>query len=479
VAAGRLSDQVHGKSVAERQTQGAAARGRCPRSQLGAFVPAADRPPAWTILKDQETQRVPELLPLRHSRMAQNSFAFLRGAAAVMAFDIGPRGQSGLDVQMCGDAHLSNLGLFAGPDRRLVFDINDFDETSRGPFEYDVMRLATSFPVAARVAGHSENFSLSLAQAVADAYQQGMKTFSAMNDLDVWYYRIDTDQLRAWADKDARAVTALTRTEKQARAKDRWSAVKSLTEVTEHGRRFKNQPPLLVSLGEDPTRVSVVMKMWDDYLATLLPDRSELLNRYQAVDVGHKVVGVGSVGLLAFVVLLQGRDSDDLLVLQLKEAVSSVYEPYVDYEPVLPHGQRVVHGQQLMQASSDAFLGWVQGPAGRSFYVRQLRDMKWSANLAQMKKDAFATYATLCGTALARAHARAGDAVAIDSYIGTSDKFPRAIAEFARRYAAVNEQDYSDFMDGVKAGDISVSSTQGENLTVHLSPQGYVQVGTA
>lgn len=479
MAGTRLSDQVHGKSVADRQTQGTAARGRCPRSLLGTFAPATDRPSAWTILKEQEVQRVPELLPLRHSRMAQNPFAFLRGAAAVMAFDIGSRVQSGLDVQMCGDAHLSNLGLFAGPDRRLVFDINDFDETSRGPFEYDVFRLATSFPVAARVAGHSQNFSLSLAHAVASAYQAGIKTFSRMNDLDVWYYRIDTEQLRAWADKDAQAVAALTRTEKQARAKDRWSAVKSLTEVTPHGRRFKNQPPLLVSLGEDPTRIAVVMQMWESYLDTLLPDRSELLNRYHAVDVGHKVVGVGSVGLLAFVLLLQGRDSDDLLVLQLKEAVGSVYEPYIAHSSVEPHGMRVVHGQQLMQASTDAFLGWVQGPKGRSFYVRQLRDMKWSPNPAQMSKEAYATYATLCGTALARAHARAGDAVAIDSYIGSSEKFPRAIADFARSYVQQNDEDYSLFMNGIASGEISVSSSQGENLTVHLSPDGHVQVGSA
>lgn len=473
-----LSAQVHGKTVEERITRGKAARAACSRSHVGVFEPAGDRPPAWKILEGQEAVRVPELLPLRHSRMAQNPFAFMRGAAAVMAYDLGSRPNSGLHVQMCGDAHLSNLGLFAGPDRRLLFDINDFDETLRGPFEWDVLRLATSFPIAAQVAGHSATFAHSLPAVVASAYQQAMTNFSRMSDLDVWYYRLDTDELRSWANKDEQAIRALQTTEKRARAKDRWSAVRSLTEVTPYGRRFKNQPPLLVSLGEDPARIPVIMDMFDKYLSTLLPDRSELLGRYHVVDVGHKVVGVGSVGLLAFVLLLQGRDDDDLLVVQIKQAVGSVYEPFVDHAPAAPHGRRVVLGQQLMQAASDAFLGWVDGPNGRAFYVRQLRDMKWSPDPSRMAKNSYSTYAALCGAALARAHARAGDAVAISSYMGSSSKFAESVVQFAQAYQERNDADYSEFMAQVNAGEISVSTNEGENLRVHLSAQGHVVVGS-
>lgn len=473
-----LSAQVHGKTVDERETRGKAARSMCSRAQLGEFEPAADRPHAWQILESQESVRVPELLPLRHSRMAQNPFAFMRGAAAVMAHDLGQRPNSGLNVQMCGDAHLSNLGLFAGPDRRLLFDINDFDETLRGPFEWDVLRLASSFPIAAQLAGHGAAFAQTLPAIVASAYQDAMGNYSRMSDLDVWYYRLDTDQLRSWANKDEQAIHALHTTEKRARAKDRWSAVRSLTEVTPYGRRFKNQPPLLVSLGEDPARIPVVMDMFDKYLSTLLPDRSELLGRYHVVDVGHKVVGVGSVGLLAFVLLLQGRDDDDLLVIQIKEAVGSVYEPFVDHTPAAPHGRRVVLGQQLMQAASDAFLGWVDGPNGRAFYVRQLRDMKWSPDPARMTKRAYSTYAALCGAALARAHARAGDAIAISAYIGSSTKFADSVARFAQSYQRQNDADYAEFMDRVHAGDISLATNEGDNLKVHLSDQGHVVVGT-
>ena len=465
-----MSDEPPLTGVAERILLGKSARSVRSRRSLGEYDFPRDRPDPVATLGSQETERVPGLLPLRHERMAANPFAFLRGAAAVMAWDLGSMPNTGLTVQLCGDAHLSNLGLFAGPDRRLVFDLNDFDETNPGPFEWDVMRLATSFTVAAKVAGHSQKLASSLPAVVAKSYRESMAMFASMSDLDVWYYRIDTTLLTAWAEQAASkdGVRAVRQTEKAAAAKDRWSAVRSLTEIVDGRRRFKDQPPLLVPLTTDDAAQQTVATMFDAYRRSLLVDRSHLLSRYRVVDVGHKVVGVGSVGLLAFVVLLQGRDEDDLLVLQFKEAVSSVLEPFTAPSVWPTHGQRVVAGQRIIQATTDAFLGSTDGPSGRSFYGRQLRDMKWGPDPLSMTKDGFSTYAALCGLALARAHARSGDSVAIAGYLGKSDTFDTAVQEFADAYAVQTEQDFARYTSAIASGEVAVSEQSGGALRVRL-----------
>jgi uncharacterized protein (DUF2252 family) len=439
-------------SVGERAASGKAARARHPRRTLGNYEPDPQRPDPRATLAAQEAVRVPELLPVRRERMSANPFAFYRGAAAVMAQDLGALPTTGISVQLCGDAHLMNLGLFAGPDRKLVFDVNDFDETNPGPFEWDVMRLATSFVVAGQAAGLRSSAVRSLPGIVAQSYQSAMASYSTMNDLDVWYSRIDTDMLLTWARKakSRAAVRALRATEQAAAAKDRWSAVRSLTSVVDGSRRFKDRPPLLARIPDGDERRELISSMYEGYRATLLVDRAELLSRYRWIDAGHKVVGVGSVGLLAFVLLLQGRDADDVLVLQIKQAVASVLEPFTSPSRWPSHGERVVAGQRLMQAATDAFLGYAVGPHGRNFYVRQLRDMKWSPDPLEMTANDFRAYAGLCGWALARAHARSGDSVAIAAYLGSAKTFANAITEFAEAYAEQNIRDFELFAEQVQ-----------------------------
>ena len=465
-----MPNPVRYLTVAERIEVGRAARKVRRRVDMGKYVAAADRKNPVTTLLKQEEQRVNELLPLRHSRMAASSFSYLRGAAAVMAADLGAAPNSGLTVQLCGDAHLSNLGLFAAPDRRVVFDLNDFDETSPGPFEWDVIRLATSFEVAARTAGLSATDAGQLPKVVAAAYRRSMAKFAAMPDLDMWYYRIDTDMLTQWAKQaeSKAAVNAVRNTEQLAMTRDRWSAVKSLTKLVDGERRFKDKPPLLVSLDADSDSRAAVNEMYETYKKTLIVDREALLSRYHWVDAGHKVVGVGSVGLLAFVILLQGRDAEDLLVLQIKEAVTSVLEPFSGASQWATHGERVIAGQRLMQASTDSFLGWVQGPKGRSYYVRQLRDMKWAPDPLGMTQDQYDTYANLCGLALARAHARSGDPVAISAYLGNSDSFDNSIAKFSHDYAIQNEQDYQLFTAAIASGEITSSDEKNVSTKITL-----------
>lgn len=475
-----LSDRIHGKTVEERQEAGRAARQHMPRRVLGEYAPSPSRTDPVDIIVGQETDRVPALLPLRHQRMAANPFAFLRGAAAIMAADLGERPPSGLHTQLCGDAHLVNLGIFAGPDRSLVFDINDFDETAPGPFEWDVLRLATSFLVAAEEAGHSHSSAAGLPGIVATAYRDAMASFAGMPDLDVWYFRIDTALMHRWGRREGVRHTdqKLRTTEAAARSRSGWSAVKKLTHLENGVPRFNNQPPLLVSLSMEGEGRPVVEKMFDDYKETLLVDRQELLHRYTVVDVGHKVVGVGSVGLLAFVVLLQGRDVNDLLVLLAKQAVRSVLAPFTGLAVPTPPGRRVVTGQRVMQAASDAFLGWVDGPSGRSFYVRQLRDMKWSPDLTKMSSRAFRAYAALCGTALARAHARSGDAIAISSYLGSSTRFAESVTHFAVSYAHQNRSDFRAFTDAIACGRITAGD-EAEGLGLIVDAKGNVVLGFA
>lgn len=477
-----MYQQSDSRTVPERAALGKATRKVRPRSSIGEYAPAPNRRDPVQVLAAQEADRVPGLLPLRRARMAANPFAFLRGAAAIMASDLGSLPNSGLTVQLCGDAHLSNLGLFAGPDRRLVFDLNDFDETNPGPFEWDVQRLATSFQVAAITAGHSTAFATSLPRMVAEAYRAGMTEFSQMNDLDLWYYRIDAALLEQWA-RDAGSKSgerAVRKTSAAAESKDRWSAVSKLTEIVDGQRRFKDEPPLLVSLTADDHAQKVISRMFEEYRSGLLVDRAHLLSRYHWVDAGHKVVGVGSVGLLAFVLLLQGRDENDLLVLQIKQAVTSVLEPFTKPSTLPTPGQRVVAGQRIIQAATDAFLGYTDGP-DRSYYVRQLRDMKWSPDPLSMGKDAYTTYAGLCGAALARSHARSGDSVAIAAYLGSGDVFERAIQDFANAYTRQNDADFAIYTRSIADGTVSAKA-ESENSTrimLHSADDGSVSVTSA
>ena len=466
-------------TVTERAAAGKAVRKTRPRSSLGKYSPSAQRPNPVQTLAAQEVERIPGLLPLRHQRMSTDPFAFLRGAAAVMANDLGSMPNTGLTVQLCGDAHLSNLGLFAGPDRQLIFDLNDFDETNPGPFEWDVMRLATSFQVAAQTAGHPKKFAATLPRTVATAYRQAMTAFAGMNDLDLWYYRIDATLLEQWAQESGSKAgqRAVRKTTEAATAKDRWSAVAKLTEIVDGHRRFKDQPPLLVSLDADNAAQANISRMFDKYQEGLLIDRAHLLSRYHWVDAGHKVVGVGSVGLLAFVLLLQGRDENDLLVLQIKQAVTSVLEPYTSPSIYSTHGERVVAGQRIIQATTDAFLGFTEGP-DRSYYVRQLRDMKWSPDPLALSQGAYETYAGLCGAALARAHARSGDSVAIASYMGTSDSFDNAIQEFSSDYTEQTLADFATYAQAIASGAVVTTTESHQSTRVVLKERqdGSIQV---
>lgn len=439
------------ESVAERQARGRAARKTCSRRQQGEWMAPADRRDPVDLLLTQEESRVPDLLPLRHERMGASVFAFYRGSAIVMAADLGGQPDSGLRVQLCGDAHLSNFGLFAAPDRTPVFDLNDFDETNPGPFEWDVKRLAVSFLLAARDNGFNESVGRRAARVAAGQYRRSMATNADLPEIDIWYERVGTAQLEAWGREvnGKEGARRIVKAEKRAKSRTMWTAVQKLTEVVDGHRRFLDAPPLVVRAPGDLLRDGALSEAIRQYHDSLADDRRALLERYEIIDVGHKVVGVGSVGLLAWVLLLEGRDADDVLVLQAKQAQQSVLEPYTAASVYPNSGQRVVEGQRLIQAASDSFLGWAQGALGRQYYVRQLRDMKWSPDPSKLTVDSLTAYAGLCGHVLARAHARSGDAIAINAYLGVSEGFDAAIESFCVSYADTVEADYREFRDRV------------------------------
>ena len=467
VAKASAAKVVAHPSVEERERRGRVARAETPREQLAGWAPAPDRVDPVTLLTGQETSRVQELVPVRHARMAVSTFTFYRGAALVMAADLAVGPRSGLEVQLCGDAHLSNFGLFAAPDRSVIFDVNDFDETNPGPFEWDVKRLATSFVLAARDNGLASKVGQRAAEGACAAYRESIGMFGGQREIDIWYDRVDVSGLvaavrelgsgkgKAAAKQEAKAEATLQGAVAKARSRDAWSAIEKITEVVDGRRRFRDQPPLLVRLDVAPDAAALINGLFREYRATLQEDRQELLKRYEIIDMGHKVVGVGSVGLLAFVLLLRGRDENDLMVLQVKQAQASVLEAFTRKSAFSKHGHRVVSGQRLMQAASDSFLGWIDGPAGRSFYVRQLRDMKWSPDPAKLNEDRIGRYATLCGHTLARAHARSGDAIAIATYLGTGKSFDKAIGAFAMAYADQTEQDFAAFTAAIADGRIT------------------------
>lgn len=443
---------------------GKAAREDTPRSSH-AELDVGSRDPL-EILRRQDESRVPELVPLRYGRMLVSPFTFFRGAAALMAADLARTPATGLTVQLCGDAHLSNFGVFSAPDRRLVFDCNDFDETCPGPFEWDVKRLAASVAVAGRERAFGKRERWRATLATTAAYRRSMREFAAMRNLDVWYSRLDVEPaVEALRSRlDDRGRRRLERNLARARAKDSLRAFGKLTDERDGEVRIVSDPPLITPLEELTDAADAEQQLQavlSAYRETLGPDRKRLVGSYRYVHAARKVVGVGSVGTRAWIVLLLGRDAKDPLFLQAKEARASVLEPYVE-EGVQPdHGRRVVEGQRLMQAAGDAFLGWVtaRGTDGeeRCFYVRQLWDGKGSAEVERMSAPELAAYGALCGEALARAHARSGDRVGIASYLGKGDAFDKALARFAEAYADQNETDYERVRGAAENGEIAVA----------------------
>ena len=456
-------------SPQERRDRGRAARREVPRSAHAAWAAAPDRRSPVEILEEQSADRLPELVPVRYGRMLESPFAFFRGAAAIMAADLAQTPVSGLHAQLCGDAHIANFGGFASPERELVFDINDFDETARGPWEWDLKRLAASVAIAGREIGMKSGARAAAVRSAVRTYREAMRGFGAMGNLEGWYARMEVADIRAlvdqrFGDKQARA---LDRAMDKARGKDSVRALSKLTRVKDGELRIESRPPLLVPIDElfeaaaDREVVeAAVRQLIAIYADTLRSDRRHLLESYRFVDLARKVVGVGSVGARAWVVLLQGRDGSDPLFLQVKEARASVLEEFVGRDPTPNHGQRVVQGQWLMQASSDIMLGWLRAadPEGRErdFYVRQLWDWKASPDIDNMLPKGLTTFAGLCGWTLARAHARSGDRIAIAAYLGSSDTFDRALAEFAEAYAMRNAADYDELAEAERTGRIAV-----------------------
>lgn len=443
-------------SAAERAGRGKAARRRAGRASHGEWAEAADRPDPVGVLERQAADRVVELLPIRYGRMAASPFAFLRGAAAVMAADLAARPSTGLTVQLCGDAHLLNFGLFASPERALLFDLNDFDETLPGPFEWDVKRLAASTAVAARDQGHGDDRAWRTALAAAQAYRLSMRRLAEQGELAVWYERFDTAEVIPLI-RETKLRSRVEASLARARRRTSLQALAKLTETRDGRRRIIRDPPLLEPLEE--AEMQAVGKIFKKYRSTLPEERRLLLDRYRLVDAARKAVGVGSVGTRCFIVLLTGRDERDPLFLQIKEAGRSVLEDHLPADSHDHHGHRVVAGQKLLQAASDIFLGWMSGPAGRHFYGRQLRDMKGSALVETMTPAMLGQYAELCGTALARAHARSGDRIAIAGYLGRADTFDRAVADFALRYADQTVADHAALTAAITDG--AVTATHG------------------
>jgi uncharacterized protein (DUF2252 family) len=493
-------------SVEDRKAKGLEARDRAALSSHAKWKAAADRPDPVALLQEQDTTREQDLVPVRHGRMMVSPFTFYRGAAKIMAADLAATPVAGLEAQLCGDAHLSNFGAFASPERILLFDVNDFDETLPGPFEWDVKRMAASFEIAARNNGFSKADTRAATLAAVRAYREAMAGFAKMGTMDIWYAHLDEDELRAGirtvvagTAKQAKGAKKAEKADKQAKApkkaekraakqektdrkqekaakasgkqaektlakahtRDSLQALSKLCELVDGTYRIVSQPPIVVpardlaaTYGLSPKQVvPAIHEQFRAYRATLPDDRRRLLERFEIVDAARKVVGVGSVGTRAFIVLLQGRDAHDPLFLQIKEATASVLEPYVGKSRYRQHGERVVQGQRMMQAASDIYLGWTKGvDVNRHFYWRQLRDMKGSAVVEAMIPLGLTYYARICGWTLARAHARSGDPVAMAEYLGESGAFDTSITDFSQRYADQNERDYQEFVNAVKSG---------------------------
>ena len=472
-----VTQAVEHQSMAARVQAGKDGRAKAPRSSHGEFRPAADRPDPVSLLERQATTRVPELVPIRYGRMLVSPFTFFRGAALIMASDLATTPRSGIRVQVCGDAHLSNFGLFASPERSLMFDVNDFDETLPGPWEWDLKRLAASVVIAAQDREFTDKEARTAALEVGAAYRREMARLAGLSTLDVWYSRIDAAALlaeleetaaRTGSKADKRMAARTARTIDKAHTRDSVQALGKLTTVVDGRLRILSDPPLIVPTDElFPQDVSDSLgesfhQLIRGYRHSLQSDRRHLLEQFQFVEIARKVVGVGSVGTRAWILLMVGQGLDDPLILQAKEAEASVLEEFVGKSGYASHGARVVAGQHLMQAASDIFLGHqpVTGPDGvtRDYYVRQLRDWKGSFEVEGSIPQGLAKYVGVCAAALARAHARSGDRVAIASYLGNGPSFDRALADFAEAYAAQNLRDYEALKQAAASGRITVES---------------------
>ncbi len=465
----QLDSECSRLTPADRAARGKAARAEVPRDSHAAFDPPKDRPDPIALLEEQAKTRVPELVPVRWGRMMVSPFTYYRGAALPMASDLATTPVSGLAVQACGDAHLSNFGMFGSAERRLMFDVNDFDETLPGPWEWDVKRLAASLEVAARDNGLLPKQRREIVAAGVSRYRQAMREFAAMTNLDVWYAHVDVTELRAQFDTQLRARQRklLDQGLAKAHTRDSMQELAKLTRIVDGRPRIISDPPLLVPIDElipaETDRADLegeLTGLLAKYQRTLETDRRYLFQQFEFCDMARKVVGVGSVGTRCWIVLMLGRDETDPLFLQVKEAEASVLSRFVGASKYANQGQRVVAGQRLMQASSDIFLGWQRIEAGldgrsRDFYVRQLRDWKFSVEIGLLRPEGLQMYAALCGWTLARAHARSGDRIAIAAYLGGSDVFDRAIAKFASAYADQNERDHQALVDAVKSGRIT------------------------
>ncbi|TCC12428.1 DUF2252 domain-containing protein [Kribbella soli] len=451
---------------AERAARGKEARAAVPRESHAVFDPRPGRPDPVGLLEEQAASRVPELIPVRRGRMMVSPFTFYRGAALPMASDLATTPVSGLAVQACGDAHLSNFGIFGSAERRLVFDVNDFDETTPGPWEWDVKRLAASLEVAGRENGFGGKNRRAVVMAAVASYRQAMRAFAKMTNLDVWYAHADMDELRAEFDSQmkARQRKMWDKGMAKARTRDSMQEVAKLCRVVGGRPRIVSDPPLLVPVDELIPEAQDVAAFQTSlagligkYRRTLETDRRYLLEQYEFADMARKVVGVGSVGTRCWIILMLGRDGSDPLFLQVKEAEESVLRRFTGAGKYANQGERVVAGQRLMQAASDIFLGWQRAKTGldgkpHDYYVRQLRDWKYSMPIEAMKPRGMRIYGEACGWTLARAHARSGDRIAIATYLGGSDVFDRAIAAFAAAYADQNQRDHRSLVDAVASG---------------------------
>ena len=462
--------QVEHLTTAERAARGKAARKLAPLPVHGEWQPSSVRPDPVSLLEEQGASRVPELVPIRYGRMLVSPFTFYRGAAYLMASDLASAPQTGLSVQLCGDAHLSNFGVFAAPDRRLVFSVNDFDETLPGPFEWDVKRLVASFAVAGRDRGFDTKQRKSINLATARSYREAMLDLAQTKKLDVWYSRLDIDEIdtQLMANLKPGAKKRFEKNVAKARSKDSIKAFDKLVQVVDGRPQLVGDPPLIVPIEDLMPDLQyqqvdeAIHTLLRSYRRTLAGDHRHLLEGFRYVHAARKVVGVGSVGTRAWIVLMLGNDDSDPLFLQAKEAQASVLEPFLGKSRYANHGQRVVEGQRLMQSASDIMLGWIRtdGIDGvtRDFYIRQLWDGKGSAVVEAMKPSTMSAYAGLCGWTLARAHARSGDAAAIAGYLGSSDGFDRAMARFAETYADQNERDYAALKLAVDSGKLAAES---------------------
>jgi uncharacterized protein (DUF2252 family) len=456
-------------SRADREARGKDARSAAPLESHAEFHPGTSRDPVGLLLA-QAASRVPELVPVRHGRMLVSAFTFYRGAALPMAADLASTPASGLRVQLCGDAHLSNFGAFASPERRLVFDVNDFDETLPGPFEWDVKRLAASFAVAGRDSGFTGKARRKIALAAAEGYRTAMRAFAEQPFLDVWYAHMNIEEAIGEFKSQVRAkkLKEFGKLMAKAHTRDSTQVLGKLTTVTDGQRRIISTPPTIVPVEEVFSDVQAdaiyeqVRGVLSKYRRSLQSDRRHLLEQFTLVQVARKVVGVGSVGTRAWIVLMDAGGGNEPLFLQAKEAQPSVLAAYCGRSQYGNQGERVVAGQHLQQAQSDIFLGWtrITGPDGsdRDFYVRQLRDWKFSVPIEVMLPPGMTLYAQLCGWTLARAHARSGDRIALAAYLGGSAKFDEAIADFAETYADQNERDYAAFQAAVKDGKAEATS---------------------